>query len=310
MLGIPMPSRSTFHRVPVVQCPRCGGMARRWVNAFDRTGGPTVTVLRCRRCGIGFSDADEGAPAASTVLPEEGVGRRVADAILRGELRPAVQRWDRGISVLDVGAGAGNRARVLARAGFDVTAVEPDATEADHAARQLAGIARVIATTIEDLPADAGGFDAALFSHVLEHLPDPEATLRATRERLRPGGEVVVMVPNPGSLEARVFRGRWHGWEPSRHRWHFRADVLADVLRAAGFEHVQARARGGWRYPSTMAFSIAPGLDPQINPGAATRGRLLTVGLVPLARVLELTGRGPQLVATGRRGERPDDRTT
>lgn len=276
-------------------------MSRRWVSAFDRTGGPTVSVLRCRRCGIGFSDADDGAPAAPTVLPPAGIGRRVADAILRAELRPAFDLVAPGARLLDIGAGAGNRSRILAAAGMDVTAVEPDADEAAHAVRQLAGTGRVVQTTIEDLPGDEAGFDAALFSHVLEHVPDPEATLRATRERLRPGGRVVVMVPNPGGVEARVFRGRWHGWEPSRHRWHFRAEVLADVLRAAGFEQVEVAARGGWRYPSTLAFSIAPGLDPQVNPHAATRGRLLTLALVPAARALELTGAGAQLVASGRR---------
>jgi len=297
-----MPGSPKVRRIPIGPCPHCGGATRRWVSAFDRTGGPSVPVLRCRRCGIGFSETDEGAPAAPTVLPPDGMGRRVADAILRAELRPALSRWGRGRRVLDVGSGAGNRARILARAGLDVTAVEPDAEEARHAAAQLAGIGHVFPTTVEDLPATESGFDAALFSHVLEHLPDPVGTLRATRERLRPGGEVVVMVPNPGGLEARLFRGRWHGWEPSRHRWHFRSGVLADVLRAAGYEGVDVRARGGWRYPSTLAFSIAPGLDPQVTRRSATPGRMLTLSLIPAARLLELTGSGPQLVAIGRRG--------
>lgn len=255
---------------------------------------------RCRDCGIGFADADEGAPAAPTALPSGGFARRIADAILWGELRPAREVIGEGERVLDVGAGSGNRSVVLVGHGHRVDVVEPDPEEAALARRQLQGSATVHESTIEELPEDVTGYDVALFSHVAEHLPDPEATLGATRARLRPGGHVVVMVPNAGGLEARLFRGRWHGWEPSRHRWHFRRAVLAETLRRAGFEDVRVSATGGWRYPSTLAFSIAPGIDPQITPRYAVAGRLLTMALIPVARLLTLTGAGAQLVAVGR----------
>ncbi len=268
--------------------------------AHDRTGGASVEVHRCRTCGIGFADADEGAPAAPTALPSGGIARRIADAILWGELKPARAIIGDGERVLDVGAGSGNRSVVLARHGHLVDVVEPDPDEAAMARRQLGDRATVHKCTIEALPQEIADYDVALFSHVVEHLPDPEITLAATRARLRSGGHVVVMVPNAGGIEARLFRGRWHGWEPSRHRWHFRRAVLAETLRRAGFEEVQVRATGGWRYPSTLAFSIAPGLDPQINPARALAGRLLTTALIPVARLLTLTGAGAQLVAVGR----------
>jgi len=251
-------------------------------------------------CGIGFADADDGAPAATTELPAGGFARRVADAILWGELRPVRSAIAPGARILDIGGGGGNRGLVLAEHGYRVEVVEPDPDEAAHARSQLAGRATVHESTVEDLPGDVGGYDAALFSHVVEHLPDPEAALAATRLRLRPGGHIIVMVPNAGGLEARLFRGRWHGWEPSRHRWHFRRAVLADVMRAAGFEDVGVRATGGWRYPSTLTFSIAPGIDPQISPQWASAGRATSVLLVPLARLIAATGQGAQLVAVGR----------
>lgn len=207
-----------------------------------------------------------------------------------------------GGGVLDIGAGSGNRALVLVRAGFRVTAVEPDAAEAALARRQLEGRADVHECAIEALPAGGTGYDGAVLSHVLEHLGDPDATLRATRERLRAGGALVVFVPNAASGEARMFRGRWHGWEPSRHRWHYSAATLTRVLAAAGYVDIDVRPRGGWRYPATLSFSVVPRLDPQTQ-GAPHHlaGRALTLALAPVAAIAVLMGRGPQLVAIARR---------
>lgn len=256
-------------------------------------------MRRCGGCGIGFTwPAVNGALAAPTLLPDGGVLRRVADALTRAELGPVFDAVRPTGAVLDIGAGSGNRALILARAGYRVTAVEPDAAEAAVARRQLEGRADVRECVIEALPASDTGYNGAVLSHVLEHLADPDATLRATRERLRVGGSLVVFVPNAASGEARLFRGRWHGWEPARHRWHYTATTLKRVLSDSGYVHIDVRARGGWRYPATLSFSAVPRLDPQ-TPGAPRHlaGRALTLALTPLAALEVLTGYGPQLVA-------------
>lgn len=204
--------------------------------------------------------------------------------------------------MLDVGAGSGNRTLILVRAGYRVTAVEPDATEAAEARRQLAGRAVIRECAMEALADDDAGYDGAVLSHVLEHLSDPDAALRETRQRLRAGGALIVFVPNAASAEARLFGGRWHGWEPARHRWHYTATTLAKVLAEAGYTDVDVRPRGGWRYPATLTFSLAPRLDPQLVAGfRGGVGRVLTAALVPVALLEVFTGRGPQLVAIARR---------
>lgn len=226
----------------------------------------------------------------------------MADALTRAELGPVFEVVGPGGTVLDIGTGSGNRALVLARAGYRVTAVEPDAAEAALARRQLGGWVDVRECAIEALPASEAGYDGAVLSHVLEHLADPDATLRATRQRLRLGGALVVFAPNAESWEARLFRGRWHGWEPSRHRWHYTAATLTRVLVDAGYADIDVRARGGWRYPASLAFSTAPRLDPQ-TPGAPHHfvGRALALVLAPIAGLAVLSGHGPQLVAVARR---------
>jgi len=287
------------------RCPRCGGATVEWVTARDRHGTPPVTILRCTACGAGHTHAPPPhAPAAPTRLPACGPLRTLADRIIRAELKPVTDAVPAGRSVIDIGGGAGNRALQLHRLGYRVTLLEPDPAEAAAARAQLPAAVAIVDTTLDAAPAGRTAYDAALLSHVLEHLDDPGTALRQVRARLRPGGVLVAMVPNAGGLEARLLRGRWHGWEPSRHRRHHTAATLRRDLLDAGYADVAVTARGGWIHPAALAYSLAPGLDPQIATGPrAVAGRILTALLAPIALLEVLVGAGPQLVAIARAPE-------
>lgn len=287
------------------RCPSCGERMMPHVVAADRAGSATLPIARCPRCGLGrtarWGPVGEAAP---TGLPAGGPLRWVADAIIRRELTPT-RALPVGASIVDVGAGSGARSRQLARLGYRVTALEPDIVEAAAARADLPLEVAVVATTLEDWPGEEV-FDGALMSHVLEHIDDPVSALSTLGGRLSPGGLLVVMVPNAGSAEARLFGGRWHGWEPSRHRWHYTATALRGVLERAGYRDVRVSARGAWMYPASLAYSLAPGLDPQVTRGArAVTGRLVAAALIPVSWAATRAGRGPQLVAVARTSPRP-----
>jgi SAM-dependent methyltransferase len=287
-----------------LRCPRCGAAltGAEVVMARDRVTGAAVPVVMCRACGVAATHPPPAPTRAATAwVPRGSLQRTAAELILRAELRPLTDVLEVGASLLDLGSGSGIRAESLVGRGYAVTAVEPDRREAAAARMRLAGRAPVIESTIEELPSELAMFGGALMSHVLEHTGDPDGSLRAIRRRLRPGGILAVMVPNARSIEARAFHGRWHGWEPARHRWHFTARGLVQMLSGAGFVDVDVRAEGGWRYPASLAYSVAPGLDPQVAAGWRTlAGRVLALVLAPVARAEVATGRGPQLVATAR----------
>ena len=92
-----------------------------------------------------------------------------------------------------------------------------------------------------ELPSSA--YDVVAFWHVLEHLDDPVAALHRVRPTLRPGGCLIIEVPNWSSLIARLTGSYWFHLDLPRHRVHFtpaslrRAVALAD-FRVIRLEHI------------------------------------------------------------------------
>jgi SAM-dependent methyltransferase len=98
-------------------------------------------------------------------------------------------------AVLDMGAGLGLFHDALARLGI---AHRYAAVEADR--RQLAALkARLgeagACASLEELP-EGEAWDLVVLAHVLEHLPRPHELVASLARRLRPGGLLMVEVPN------------------------------------------------------------------------------------------------------------------
>ncbi len=106
------------------------------------------------------------------------------------------------VSVADIGCGDGVMLAELAARGFGSRHVgfELSSTAVDIARKQP-GIDEVHGYDGARLPAEDGAFDLGVLSHVIEHVPDPAATLR---EAARVCRAVVVEVP----LEANFSAGR------------------------------------------------------------------------------------------------------
>nr|WP_277628192.1 class I SAM-dependent methyltransferase [Arsenicicoccus dermatophilus] len=122
-------------------------------------------------------------------------------------------------TVLDVGAGQGTQAIHLARAGYQVVAVEPDEqtrtacrSALDAEPDDVRAHVRVVDGALESLdslPQIAGEtFDAVLCHGVLMYLDDPNQPIRALGRRVAVGGLVSLVTRNDGALAWRyVLRG-------------------------------------------------------------------------------------------------------
>ncbi len=81
-----------------------------------------------------------------------------------------------------------------------------------------------------------GKCDLVIMSHVLEHMPDPKATIRAADEILEDDGAIYIEVPD--------LREFCIGTLQSAHVWTFAPDHLCALLRKCGFEAVSVVKRG------------------------------------------------------------------
>lgn len=159
-----------------------------------------------------------------------------------------------GARVLDVGCATGSLSQIIADACHaDVVGIEPDP------ARSACALARGLKVhagyLTQSLINELGLFDIVLFADVLEHLPNPQAILLVAREALKPGGAVIISVPNVAHWSVRldVLRGRFRyqmsGIMDATHlRW-FTSASARSLLESAGFNVIEYRATAGVGLP-------------------------------------------------------------
>lgn len=145
------------------------------------------------------------------VVRQELVARQLLAHLPPPELAPRV---------LDAGCGQGTQALRLARAGYDVMAVdmsEPLLGDAAAAAAleapEVRARLRFQSADVTDLPADwSGAFDAVCCHGVLMYLPSLAGGLQSITRAVRPGGTVSVLTRNRAGIAMRAgMAGDWQG---------------------------------------------------------------------------------------------------
>jgi SAM-dependent methyltransferase len=202
-------------------------------------------------------------------------------------------------TLLDVGCGRGDLGAALIRRGWHVAGVDPS-PEACAVARER-GVDATVGTlqTVAHKPAS---FDAAVMRHSLEHVADPFDDLGRIRRVLRPGGRLIVSVPNFGSWERKLFGPAWLHLDLPRHRTHFSPRALQTALSKSGFELLSLRSGGDLSsLLSSVQYRLAGRLLGQGAPAFWTTAAA-GAALSPLTTVLNVSlGGGPVIHAAVQR---------
>jgi len=239
------------HRDEFVELPCAACRASELLPAFDTNG---FSYRRCAACGMLMLS-----PAPSAARQLEYIRTSEALRHWRENMPPTVRAsrerlyseraaWLRerlarhggsARRVLEVGAGNGEFAQALIGCGAGVERmilVEPQPLAID-----IPGV-EAVDTRIEDWTSDER-FDLAVSWEVIEHLLDPDPMLAAIRDRLDPGGLLVLSTPNEASVETRALRGRSANLLYDHVRI-YNPHTLATLLERIGFEVLEIETPG------------------------------------------------------------------
>lgn len=209
-----------------------------------------------------------------------------------------------GPRAFELGCATGCYLQVLQQKGWSVTGVEPGSVPA--AAAQKAGL-DVKCGTLESCEIPGDTFDLAAAWMVIEHVPDCRKTLLGMGRILKPGGELLISIPNAGCWEPRVFGRHWYAWEPPRHLHHFTPQSIRQLLSDCGFTSIRITHQRSLSYVIGSLGLVMLSKKPNGRIGRwlvdyPDRPRLLPqVLLAALAHAAALLRQGGRLTIAARR---------
>lgn len=287
-----------------MSCPLCGpGPTRPVIQTRDFRFGDSVdyAFVACARCGLVYlNPRPDGAtigalyerhytpdvPSATSFrVGRDGTMARAWRRFTGSPLAHATSRA-RG-RVLDVGCGPGELLVQLAAAGHAVRGVESNSRYG--ALHGELGI-DVFPGMLEDAGFADASFDTVILSQVIEHVPDPVATLREVRRLLAPGGAVFVYCPNAAGYLRRWFARYWHGWHVPFHFWVFDHHTLPILAERAGLQVRRLKAVTPNDFFVTSAKSYLYRRDPRgraVERGGWLDHRVARLAMAPLFRTLD-----------------------
>jgi SAM-dependent methyltransferase len=268
----------------------------------DYVTGEEFQLLQCRSCGFALTDPvplsmDRYYP------PRYRRFNPLAAFVLRRLYLRRVDDWlarlpTTGLA-LELGSGTGWMLRALRERGWLAVGSERTVAVA-VAARDAAGVPMFVGDL--DAIRDEPLLDLVVMFHVLEHLPDPVTELRAIARRVKPGGTLILGVPNIASWQARVLGSQWMHLDVPRHLVHFSSDAIERALRASGFRIARVNFRSfehdpvGWvqggldrlGFEQGLLVKLLARMERRSGPLNTLAAALLTVPLGALGFVLAL----------------------
>jgi SAM-dependent methyltransferase len=160
-----------------------------------------------------------------------------ASRLFRQDRINRIQRYVSSGRLIDIGSGTGMFLKTAREHGFDVQGLElsKDAAAFGNATWKL----DIKQGNLHESVFPPNRYDVVTLWHVFEHLHEPLVALRQLHNMVRPGGLLVIAVPNFASVQARLFRAHWFHLDAPRHLFHYTPESIKSIVEIVGFKMVE-----------------------------------------------------------------------
>jgi 2-polyprenyl-3-methyl-5-hydroxy-6-metoxy-1,4-benzoquinol methylase len=214
-----------------------------------------------------------------------------------------------GGKLLDIGCANGTFLLWMKqKKGFEVFGVEIS----EHASKYARDLGLTVITgTLNDAKFQNNYFDIITMWDVLEHFHNPLDTLIEANRILKPGGIVVIRVPNHHSIDSRLFGRYWAGYDAPRHLYVFNNKTITSILSKSKFkiERKTSQIGGYLNFVKSIRFYLN---DKKVSKRVTSifenifSSIFVRILMAPFFWVKDLNLRGSEMVVIARKKENSD----
>ena len=137
--------------------------------------------------------------------------------------------------LLDIGCGVGDFLLHIKKQSWEISGIEPS-DDAKAIAFERLGFFPLSPSESSSLPDHF--FDVITMWHVLEHVDDLKSQLSELKRLLKPGGRLIIALPNYKSFDSQHYKDKWAAWDVPRHLNHFNPEVIRSIVSSFGMDFV------------------------------------------------------------------------
>lgn len=146
----------------------------------------------------------------------------------------AVPDYVPGGTLLEIGSSFGKFLHSMRDLGWNVKGIEMN-SEAVATCKKAYGI-DLICQDIDSVSFASNTFDVVIMRMVLEHVFSPDRTIERISRWLKPGGQLLIVIPDISGLEARIFGRYFYGLQVPNHLYHFSPESITKYLSKHGLK--------------------------------------------------------------------------
>jgi len=139
---------------------------------------------------------------------------------------------DGGKSILEVGCGNGMKLNIYKKYGMKTYGLEPYGPPLRNKEKKL-GISK---KSIKNADFKKNSFDYIILKEVLEHVPNQKLVLMKCHEWLKPGGKLIITIPNTDGIWKKIFEKNWYGYDIPRHLYNYNKKNFSFFIKKFGFK--------------------------------------------------------------------------